>query len=194
MVWALGALAMLGAGCAAAPAPCASSLACGDGRVCLLEGRCGVLAAATSAGERSEWRSPRRWSATTAGAPRELGGDRDRLVLGGAHEGTLWLELDPIDARPARALIVLGVVERASRRTRDTIVVARRASDGAEVARVRVRPGAARPIVLDVTDDLPAAGTPLGLAIRATEPIEIATPRHLDRRARPRLELTLPDN
>ncbi|MDQ3037610.1 MAG: hypothetical protein M3Y87_34770, partial [Myxococcota bacterium] len=79
----------------------------------------------------------------------------------------------------------------ASRRARETIVVASRASDGAELARVRILPGGARPIVLDVTAALATAEAPLGVAIRATEPIELATPRHVDPRARPRLELTL---
>lgn len=177
-------LALTATGCATAALPCASSLACGEGMVCGADGRCGALPIAGAAGS-SEHHAPRRWAITGAGHPRALGGDRDRAALGGADDGALWLAFDPVGPGVIRALVVLGPVDAASRRARETLVIARRVSDGAEIARARLLPGAARPVVLDVSDH--AAGG-LEITVRATAPLALATPVHLDPRSRPRLE------
>lgn len=185
------ATALLGVtGCGAPPIPCASSLACGEGRACGLDGACGEPPAAPRPEQRTEHRAPSRWAATDRARPRELEGPSDTAHLGGPTRGVLWLAFDPLRAPPARALIVLGAAERDARRARGSIVIARRVGDGAEIARTLVPAGPARAIVVDVTAAL-ADAPALEIAIDATEPLRVATPRHVDPRARPRLELVL---
>lgn len=88
------------------PPPCASSLACGEGRVCGLDGRCGALE--EPAGSRfagSRWLEARDWGVASRSA-RPIG---DALPLGGPAGAEALLAFGPLPggSRILRALLVL---------------------------------------------------------------------------------------
>ncbi|AKF06615.1 hypothetical protein [Sandaracinus amylolyticus] len=184
MRWLLAATLLTALGCGASSVPCASSLACGEGRVCGLDGACGGLP--PSAGHAAH-RAPESWAITEDGAPRALERGDDAITIGGARHGALWLRFDPLLDAPERAVLVLHAPDPATRRAREgTITITR--PDGHELARARVTTGAARPITITIPIE---AQRTIELVVRADHALTVATPRHLEPRRRPRLELVL---
>ncbi|UJR80777.1 hypothetical protein [Sandaracinus amylolyticus] len=184
MRWMLATTLVTALGCGASSVPCASSLACGEAQVCGLDGVCGALP--PSAGHAAH-RAPETWAITEDGAPRELERGGDAITIGGTRHGALWLRFDPLLDPPERAVLVLHAPDPAMRRAREgTITIAR--PDGQELARARVTTGAARPITIAIPVEAQRA---IELVVRADHALAIATPRHVDPRRRPRLELVL---
>jgi hypothetical protein len=88
-----------------APPPCASSVACGRGQVCGLDGRCGPLAVGEARFATSQWFSARDWG--TSG--RERRPLNDALAIGGRGQTEGLLAFGPLPgaSRILRALLVL---------------------------------------------------------------------------------------
>lgn len=181
--------AILLAGCGALPPPCASSLGCGEARVCALNGRCPERAPPPAG--RSVWVAPSRWAATREGGPRS---DVDRAPLDARGRGALWLAFDAVPEATLRTVLVVSAHDPAVRRDADGVLIVERIADGRELARARVAPGPSRPIRVDL-GEAARSGRPLEIVVRfrgAHGVLALATPLHADRVARPRLEVVVP--
>ncbi len=211
--WALGlaglaALGALAAGCGAPP--CVGSVACGEGLVCGLDGRCGPLdepEGARFAGSR--WLAARDWGMSTA-SRRPLD---DAMVLG-AGGGEALLAFGPLPGRSAilRALLVLHPLdpdERVARPGELAVEHVEPFRGGWLPPRASVGPrsflagmhalaaGPARPVRVDLTATAQAAaGRPdrmLYVLVRQSggDGVALASPWAVGDRVQPRLELML---
>ncbi len=197
---------------ACGPPPCVSSTACGAGRVCGLDGRCGPLA--PPSGSRfagSRWVAAIDWGVTPSSA-----GASDVLRVGGpsSAEGLLAFAPLPSAGGILRALLVLTPHEPAAPVTRTGEIVVEHvgAFQGGRLparhaqtplpfaaARVALPAGPARPVRVDVTSAARAAAGrgdhTLYLLVRLAggdpDGARFASPWAPGLRVQPRLELLL---
>lgn len=209
----IGAALALALSACGGPPPCTSSLACGEGRVCGLDGQCGPLeepAASRFAGSR--WMEARDWGIAAHGA-RPIG---DALVVGGPAGAEALLAFGPLPggSRILRALLVLQPQDEAGRVSEPGEILVERSDPfrgGSLPARTGPRfsifaaarralsPGPARSVRVDLTALARAAAAredrTLYLLLRLDggdpEGARFASPWALGDGRRPRLELML---
>lgn len=209
------ACAALAAGCGGASL-CASSAECPDGTACRADGSCAPPPRPRGRVGRSLWLAAGQWGVTRDDRIDTVVPATDVALLGGDPDATVHLAFGPLPERGriARALLRLVPHESWSGPTARTRVLVDRteAFEGARLTRRReprriagpiaegvVAPGGPRPILLDLTDAVRRAErmglARLHLAVRLADPSgppwRLASPRALDRSARPRLELLL---
>ncbi|MGF1468254.1 MAG: hypothetical protein ACFCGT_19200 [Sandaracinaceae bacterium] len=197
-------------GCATAP-QCARSSDCTGSEVCGFRGQCGPLGRPVGARfARSRWIEPSDWGIATRGPRAPLG---DVMALGGDHATEALLAFGPMPEASAvlRALLVLAPHDRADRWPEPLELVVERVEPfvgGALPPRPGPQPlpfaaarrllpaGPSRPLRVDVTASARQAGgrrdRHLYLLLRlrpAGDRLRLASPYHLRRQARPRLEL-----